>query len=125
MSVRKRKWITSKGEQKQVWIVDYADQAGERHIRTFERKKEADAYHATVKVDVRHGIHTSSKATIGEAGKAWLMSCEANGLERSTRESYQQHLDQHIAPFIGAMKLSELTVPTVREFMDRLRTEGR
>ena len=42
MSVRKRKWVTGKGEKKEAWIVDYSDQQGERHIQTFERKKEAD-----------------------------------------------------------------------------------
>jgi integrase len=42
MSVRKRTWTTRKGEQKECWIVDYADQGGDRHIRTFDRKKEAD-----------------------------------------------------------------------------------
>jgi hypothetical protein len=31
MSVRKRKWTTSKGEAKEAWIVDYVDQQGERH----------------------------------------------------------------------------------------------
>jgi hypothetical protein len=53
MSVRKRAWTTSKGETKEAWIVDYVDQKGERHIRTFAKKKPADAYHATVKVEVR------------------------------------------------------------------------
>jgi integrase len=48
MSVRKRTWTTSRGEKKEVWIVDYTDKAG-RHIKTFYRKEAADAYEATVK----------------------------------------------------------------------------
>lgn len=64
MSVRKRKWTTRKGEAKEGWVVDYVDQSGKRHIQTFARKKEADDYHATVKVHVRQGIHTAhSKAS--------------------------------------------------------------
>ena len=59
VSVRKRVWKTSKGEQKEAWIVDYTDQAGERHIQTFQREREADEYHATVRVDVRQGVHTA------------------------------------------------------------------
>lgn len=125
MSVRKRKWITSKGEDRETWIVDYTDQTGVRHLKTFDRKKDADAYHATVRVDIRAGIHTSGKTTVAEAGKHWIASCKANGLEASTVESYQQHLDDHIVPYIGAVKLSQLTVPSVRNFMDRLRTDGR
>jgi integrase len=124
MSVRKRKWTTSAGEDKEAWIVDYTDQAGERHIRTFDRKKDADAYHATVKVDVRHGVHTSSKVTVAEAGAQWLADGEGR-LEPATLESYAQHLNDHIVPYLGAVKLSQLTVPAVREFTDRLRKDGR
>ena len=43
------------------WIVDYTDQAGERHIETFDRKKDADARHADVRVDVKKGIHVAAK----------------------------------------------------------------
>ena len=39
MSVRKRTWTTSKGEQKEAWIVDYIDQDGERHIQTFSARR--------------------------------------------------------------------------------------
>jgi integrase len=124
MSVRKRKWVTSKGEAKEAWIVDYIDQTGVRHLKTFERKKDADAYHATVRVDVRAGVHTSSKATVAEAGAKWLADAE-DRLEPATAESYRQHLSDHIAPYIGAVKLSQLTVPFVREFADRLRKDGR
>src|SRR5262249_37191470 len=52
MSVRKREWTTNQGEEREAWIVDYADQDGDRHIRTFAKKKDADAYHDTVRVDV-------------------------------------------------------------------------
>jgi integrase len=124
MSVRKRTWVTSKGETKEAWIVDYSDQQGTRHIKTFDRKKDADAYEATVRVDVRQGIHTSTKVTVAEAGEKWIADAE-DRLEPATVESYQQHLNDHIVPYIGAVKLSQLTVPLVREFMDKLRKDGR
>src|SRR5262249_13959061 len=74
MSVRKRRWITSKGETKEAWIVDYVDQIGVRHIETFERKKDADEYQATVKVEVRKGTHVapSKSPTVAEAADTWL-----------------------------------------------------
>jgi integrase len=125
MSVRKREWETSKGEKKEAWIVDYFDQQGARHIKTFDLQKEARAYEATVRVDVRAGVHTSSKETIAQAGEKWIEDCEAAELEAATIESYQQHLKDHIIPYIGAVKLSELTLPAVRHFMDRLRADGR
>jgi integrase len=74
MSVRKRSWTTRKGEQKESWIVDYIDQGGDRHIRTFDRKKDADDYHATVRVDVGKGIHTPHRKslTVADAAENWI-----------------------------------------------------
>ena len=42
MLIRKRSWTTSKGQPKEAWVVDYVDQAGRRHLKTFARKKDAD-----------------------------------------------------------------------------------
>jgi len=127
MSVRKRNWKTSKGEDRTAWIVDYVDRDGDRHIETFRTKKEADVREDEVGVNIRTGIHVapSKSETLVEAGSKWLASAEAAGLERSTIAQYGQHLKFHIAPFIGNAKLSDLTVPVVREFEDRLRSEGR
>src|SRR5262249_49575360 len=92
MSVRKRSWVTSKGETKEAWIVDYVDQQGERHIRTFDRKGDATDWEATVKVDVRQGVHTASKLTVAEAAEAWIKRVEADGAERTTIRQYRQHI---------------------------------
>jgi integrase len=124
MSVRKRTWTTDNGEAREAWVVDY-NQLGRRHLKTFARKRDADAYHAQVAVDIRAGIHTadSRSVTVSEAGRLWLTSREAAGIERTTLDYYRSHLDLHIAPLIGATKLSALTVPFVREFEDRLRQD--
>ena len=122
MAIRKRKWTAPNGEQKEAWIVDYRDQHGDRHIKTFARKKDADAYHTAVKGDVRAGIHTADRRslTVAEAGRLWIESSTRTGLERTTIEGYEQHLKFHIVPLIGATKLSQLTLPAVRLFEDRL-----
>jgi integrase len=122
MAVRRRTWTTQKGERKEAWIVDYADQGGSRHIETFDRKKDADAYHATVKVDVRAGVHTapSSSPTVAEAGEAWIAYIELEDRERSTVEGYRQQLRRHIVPRIGREKLAQLTTPRVNAFRDDL-----
>ena len=72
------------------WVVDYVDQHGKRHIKTFDRKKDADAYHASVKIDVSRGTHTpeSSSITVAEAAALWLKTCENNGVERATLQTY-------------------------------------
>jgi integrase len=109
------------------WLVDYADASGKRRFASFAKKKDADRYHDTVRCDVRAGVHVAPAAsvTVLEAGKGWLVSAEAHGLERATVQSYRQHLDLHIVPFIGGVKLSELTAHRVRNFEDMLRDQGR
>src|SRR5215510_12522273 len=112
---------------KEAWVVDYVDQHGERHIKTFAKKRDADAHHAIVGVAVRNGTHTadSKSVTVARATELWLESCEAAGLERSTMTAYRQHADLHITPILGALRLSQLTVPLVRGFEDRLGRDGR
>jgi integrase len=126
MSVRKRTWKNPKGETQEAWVVDYVDQNGKRHIKTFSKKKEADAHHVTVKVEVRQGTHTpdSTSVTVEEAGKLWIQTAEANSLERTTVHEYERWLRQHIAPRIGRAKLSQLSAPAVRAFEDKLREDG-
>ena len=77
MSVRKRRWKTSKGEMREAWIVDYTDQQGDQHIKHFDRKKDADDYQAAVKVDINKGLHISpSKSpTISEAAEILAQAC--------------------------------------------------
>lgn len=127
MSVRKRNWTTSSGEQKSGWQADYFDAAGKRRRKMFDRKKDADAFLIGAKVEVRDGVHVadSETITIAEAGKLWMASGEAAGLERTSMDQRRQHLDLHIKPFIGDLKLNKATVPWVRAFQDQLREAGR
>jgi integrase len=127
MSIRKRTWQTAKGEAREAWIVDYVDQAGKRRLKTVATKKEATAFAATATVEIRQVIHTpdSSSKTVAEAAASWLESCRPRGLERSTVDSYEQHVTLHIVPYLGRFKLSQVSAPGVREFEDRLRHGGR
>ncbi len=127
MSVRKREWTGPKGEKKSAWVVDYFDMAGKRRLKTFAKKKDADAFASTASVEVREGVHVahSASATIEAAGKLWLASAKAAGLERATIDDYERHLRLHLVPLIGAAKLSSLTIAKVREFEDRLRDQDR
>jgi integrase len=122
MSVRKRKWVTSTGEAKEAWIIDYVDQQGDRHIETFERKKDAEARHDVVRENVRQGVHTptNKSITVAQAAEDWIAYVELEGRERATIEQYRQHVRLHINPAVGRKKLAELTTPGVNAFRDEL-----
>ena len=127
MSIRRRTWTTAAGLARGAWVVDYIDQQGVRRLKTFERKKEADAAAATTTVEVRDGTHVADSATITvkEAGEKWLATGEKEHLERTTLDQRRQHLDLHIVPYLGRSRLSQVSVPGVRAFQDTLHAEGR
>jgi integrase len=123
MSVRKRTWKTSKGETKEAWVVDYADQTGKRRLRTFDRKSKAKDFAAIATNEIKQGVHTpeSMSPTVSEAAELWLEDCAARGLEKATLAQYSQHVRHHIIPYLGKQKLSRLSTPSVCDFRDKLR----
>lgn len=127
MAIRKRAWTTSKGEAKEAWVVDYKDQHGVRRLKTFSKKKDATDWAVTAGHEVKQGTHTAASAsiTVAEAGKLWCDAAEKDGLERSTVRQYRQHLDLHIKPRLGSVKLSDLSAPMVKDFETWLRDNGR
>lgn len=127
MSVRKRTW-TTKGVEKTAWVVDYTDQHDKRRLKTFSKKKEADAFAASTTVEVSKGIHVADSATVTveEAGKLWLKAGAEAGLERTSLDQRKQHLNLHIVPFIGSDKLSKIaSIAYVRAFQRQLRDAER
>jgi integrase len=120
LSVRKRKWTTRGGEVKEAWIVDYTAN-GKRHIETFQKKKDADAYAQQAGVDIRAGTHTpvSKSITVAQAAKDWVESVKLERRETTTIAQYRQH-SEHITKRIGNMKLANLTTPGLNKFRDEL-----
>src|SRR5262249_12763812 len=127
MSIRKRKWKTKEGVEHQAFVVDYMDQHGERQWKTFKKKGDAENFRAKTKLELNEGTHVADadSVTVTEAGDLWLKSAEAENVERTTLEQYEQHLRLYIITILGRTKLSRLTAPMVRAFSDRLREEGR
>ena len=96
---------------------------GKQHIKTFARRREADAYHAVVGVNVRRGHHVadSQSPTLGDAAQTYLDRCANAGIERTTLDYYSQHVKLHLLPVFGAnLRLSQLTLPVLRAFEDKL-----
>jgi integrase len=118
-SIRKRKFGPNK--EHEAWIVDYVDQDARRHIKTFERRKDADDYLVTVRHEIKEGRHTapSKSITVARAAEDWISYIEGENRERSTIERYRQLVD-HILPRMGNEKLASLTAPRINAFRDDL-----
>jgi integrase len=126
-TVKKRRWILAGGEEKTAWVVYYVDQKKQRHIKTFKTKREAEAWRIEAGHEIARGIHTApaSSMTVAEAGEAWIEQCKTDGLEAATIRQYGQHLDLHLKPFIGSIKLAELSPASVIDFRNVLIRQGR
>jgi integrase len=109
------------------WRASYTDGAGIRRTKQFARKSDAEAWLVETCHDVVRGTHTpgSISPTVKDASALWIKRCRDKALESMTVKGYEEHVDLHILPFIGAKKLSELTVPAVAAFADQLRISGR
>jgi integrase len=109
------------------WRASYTDGAGVRRKKQFARKSAAEAWLVEICHDVARGVHTpgSISPTVKEAAVLWIKRCNEKRLESMTVKGYEEHVDLHIVPFIGAKKLSDLTVPAVNAFADQLREAGR
>jgi integrase len=108
------------------WQAGYVDGAGERRFKDFSKKSCAEAWLVETRHDVARGVHTpgSISPTVKEAAALWIKRCNEKRLERTTVKGYEEHVDLHIVPFIGAKKLSDLTMPAVNAFADQLREAG-
>jgi integrase len=104
------------------WLVDYADADGKRRFESFARRRDADAREAEIDVELRRGVHTPASAspTIAEAAANWLAAVELKGRERATLKGYRDHVELHISPALGTMKLAALTTPRVIAFAEAL-----
>jgi integrase len=131
MSIRKRTWETESGKG-EAWFATVGTQQRDkktgRIIRTtksFQTLREAQAWVAKSTVAVAEGkfVPDAKSPTVAEAGITWMASCR--DLEKATCATYQQHLNLHILPFVGDMKLSQLSVGTVKAWQDKLHEQGR
>jgi len=122
MSIRRRRWVTKKGEERVRWLVDYTDNSGKRRAKQFKRKKDADAWSTSAAWQVSQGIHTpdSQSISVEEAVNYWLVRARNDELERSTITSYEAAARLHILPFLSHIKLSKLSRPMIEEFRDKL-----
>jgi integrase len=120
-TVRKRSW-RSGSDLKTAWIADYFDQQGKRHLKTHATKKAAEAWLVNARHEVARGVHTpeNDSITVAEAGALWIGKGRLDGLERSTLRQYGNHIDLHISPLIGGMKLARLSAPAIEQFRDTM-----
>ena len=131
MSIRKRTWKAKKKDkdgnevevERLAWVVDYRDQHGKRCLKTFKTQAAAKKWREGKSApEIKRGTHTpeNTSITVAEAAEDWIRRAELKGRERSTIAQYQQHVNYHINPLVGSVKLAKLTAPGMEGVRDKL-----
>lgn len=55
----------------------------------------------------------------------WLNDCKVNTIERTTLENYRRNIKNHIIPWLGNIKLKDISVKELQQFYNYLYEEGR
>jgi len=122
MSIRKRTWTNKDGTVTEKWLVDYSDNGGVRRNLQFDRKRDAEAALARIRIELDQHSHVASRqsATVKECGDLWLSICEdVKGVERTTLDTYKRYKEV-IDAELGAIKVTHLTTARVLDFRDKI-----
>jgi integrase len=95
--------------------------AGRVVTKTFERRKDADAYATTVEVDKLRGVAIDprrSQVALRDYANEWLE--QRHDLAERTEELYRWLLDRHILPRYGTTSLAAITPSSVRTWNHRI-----
>ena len=98
------------------WIVDFRDQHGRRHRANFATRKEASAKLDEVREQVRKRTFIAPREvpTFRAAATEWLQADKAKR-EPATYEYYRGHLEKHLFPRIGELRLDRIDVKLIEQ----------
>lgn len=117
-SVSKRKW-THNGASKEAWAVRYFDEKSVRRSKTFDLKKDAEAFRRKVEREIEDGTHvaTAQALTIAEVGARFVANLEERWARGEIGELHvikvRRFVNLHIAPEIGNVRFRDVTAAHV------------
>jgi len=124
-SVRKRKW-THNGVDKEAWVVQYTKPNGKPGIKTFQKKKEADAFRDKEAIQIQRGelISVQDSVTVEFVANEWLKECErrnkSGNLSGYTLNSYRYQATHNIIPSLGSFKITSIQRQQLQELLHDL-----
>ncbi|WP_376957727.1 site-specific integrase [Azospirillum sp. A26] len=123
-SVSKRKWKHNQ-EEKEAWVVRYVDQSGKRRMKTFEKKKEADAYRFKIEREINDGIHTPDRCTLTmkDTVDEYLRDCDrrrkvGDRMAGGTLYGYKIIAEKHIVHSFGARRINQINSLEIQDFVN-------
>jgi len=105
-------------------VYDVRARVGDREVsKTFARRKDADAFAATMEADSLRGVAVDPRAgrlTVSELAREWLGGNPAKRPDTWATDDY--HLRVHILPVLGARRIDAITPTHVQDVANQLAT---
>ena len=106
------------------WRVDFRDQTGARHRATFDTRKEAENGLGDFRRQINQGSFVAAKQVplFREVAEEWFAGKREH--RPSTQAQWQAHIDRHLLPHIGNLRLDQIGVSGLEKLRDALRRSG-
>lgn len=107
----------------QTYRVRWKDENGRFGSKTFDRKKDADAYDTEIKRAKRAGTldHLDrGKTTLHDFSRRWWTDYAETHLSPGVRKDYKRYLDNHVVPKLGKTPLNRLDTGRIQKFQAEL-----
>lgn len=124
-SIRKRKWNSPDGKPNEAYVVNWTDQEGKRRLKTFDKKKEADAYRVRIEGEMERNEHVADRAskTFRDAAEEYFRDAERRSHtigvpSKASLYNYRNALDKYLLPEFGIYVITALDADHVQEFLD-------
>ncbi len=108
------------------WVIDFYDQFGDRHWETVgTNKKEAEELLSERILEIGKGDYTvpkDRKAPFSVVAESWLASREGK-IRPISIQQYKDHLDKHLLPFLGPVKIGQIDIGVVDAYIANKRKE--
>lgn len=102
---------------KTTYVVRYRDLTRKQRAKSFSRKADADKYAHKVEADMERGSYidpAKARLTLAQYAALWRSQLTHKPL---TGESMANHLDRHLLPSLGHLRLSELGPAHVKAWL--------
>lgn len=104
------------------YIVDLRDGSGKRRWKTLPegtKKQDAVLEHAKVLKEIRQHTYRSAREMprFGDLARDWLDD-KRGDIRQGTYEQYRGHIENHLIPALGGIKVDAITYPVVRKFLN-------
>jgi integrase len=103
----------------------YRDPAGRQRSKTFKRKTDANRFTSTVQADILRGDWMDprlARMTVREWSERWSATMTQGP---KTRELYEGHLRNWVAPMLGDVAVANVDKAMVRGFAAEIRAQGK